>query len=162
MASGPEWADALLSADAIAAGHGDVQACAPVTLRVPPGRAVALVGPNGAGKSTVLQTLVGLLPPLAGTVRFGSEPVDERRASFRRAVAQVLDEPERRLDADMRRALAARLARDRDAGLALLLASHDAELVRTVADDVLLIAEDECRRLDPATAADAVTGHPPP
>jgi ABC-type Mn2+/Zn2+ transport system ATPase subunit len=74
----------------------------------------------------------------------------------------VLDEPERRLDADMRRALAARLARDRDAGLALMLASHDAELVRTVADDVLLIAEDECRRLDPAAAADAVTGHPPP
>ena len=236
MAAGPEWADALLSADAVAAGHGDVQVCAPVTLRVPPGRAVALVGPNGVGKSTVLQTLVGLLPPLAGYVCFGADPVDERQASFRRAVAQVLDdeaffpsltarehllltarghgvadpdatvaaeldlfglteradalptalssgqrrrlalaaafvrparllvldEPERRLDADMRRALAARLARDRDAGLALLLASHDVELVRTVADDVLLIAEDECRRLDPATAADAVTGHPPP
>ncbi len=74
----------------------------------------------------------------------------------------MLDEPERRLDTDMRRALAARLARDRDNGLALLLASHDAELVRAVADDVLLIAEDECRWVDPAAAADAVTGHPPP
>jgi ABC-type multidrug transport system ATPase subunit len=231
-----EPADALLSADAVAAGHGDVQVCAPVTLRVPPGRAVALVGPNGAGKSTVLQTLVGLLPALAGEVRLGNGPVDERQATFRRAVAQVLDdeaffpsltarehllltarghgvvepedtvgaeleafglseradalptalssgqrrrlalaaafvrparllvldEPERRLDVDMRRALAARLAADRDRGLALLLASHDAELVRTVADDVLLIAEDECRWLDPAAAADVVTGHPQP
>src|SRR3954447_14835931 len=92
MGNAPEPADALLSADAVAAGHGDVQVCAPVTLRVPPGHAVALVGPNGAGKSTVLQTLVGLLPPLAGTVRFAGRAVDEREADFRRAVAGVLDD----------------------------------------------------------------------
>jgi ABC-type Mn2+/Zn2+ transport system ATPase subunit len=61
----------------------------------------------------------------------------------------------------MRRALAARLAAARDRGLAVLLASHDAELVRTVADDVLLIAEDECRWLDPATAAQVVIGPQP-
>jgi|1185.fasta_scaffold45255_2 ABC-2 type transport system ATP-binding protein len=236
MGNAPESADVLLSAHAVAAGHGDVQVCAPVTLRVPAGRAVALVGPNGAGKSTVLQTLVGLLPALDGEVRFGNGPVDERQAAFRRAVAQVLDdeaffpsltarehllltarghgvvepeetviseldafgltdradalpsalssgqrrrlalaaafvrpvrllvldEPERRLDVDMRRALAARLVRDRDRGLAVLLASHDAELVRTVADDILLIAENECRWLDPAAATDIVTGHLPP
>jgi ABC-type multidrug transport system ATPase subunit len=228
--------DPLLSAAAVAAGHGDVQVCAPVTLQVAPGRAVALVGPNGAGKSTVLQTLVGLLPPLAGEVRFGGTPVDERLTSFRRAVAQVmdddaffpsltvrehllltarghgvvdaetvveaeldgfglteradalptalssgqrrrlalaaafvrpsrlmvLDEPERRLDVEMRRALAARLAADRNDGRAVLLASHDAEFVGTVADEILLIAEDECRWLDPAAAARAVAGHQPP
>jgi ABC-type multidrug transport system ATPase subunit len=63
-----------------------------VTLSVDIGSAVALVGPNGAGKSTVLQTLVGLLPPLAGTVHFAGRAVDERDGDFRRAVAGVLDD----------------------------------------------------------------------
>jgi ABC-type multidrug transport system ATPase subunit len=227
----PDPADALLSAEGLAAGHGDVQVCAPVTVRVIPGRAVALVGPNGVGKSTVLQTMVGLLPALGGEVRFLGRPVDERQATFRRAVASVLDddvffpsltarehllltarghgvvdpestveaeldafglsdradalpsalssgqrrrlalaaafvrparvmvldEPERRLDVDMRRSLAGRLAQARAAGLGVLMASHDAEFVRTVADDVLLVAEDECRLLDPAAPGPAAS-----
>ena len=59
----------------------------------------------------------------------------------------MLDEPERRLDADMRSALAERVARERDSGLAVLFASHDAEFVETVADAAL--------RLE--AAADAIT-----
>jgi ABC-2 type transport system ATP-binding protein len=85
-------AAALLDAADLSVGYGGDPVCAPVTLSVAAGTAVALVGPNGAGKSTVLQTLVGLLPPLAGTVRFAGLPVDERAASFRRAVAGVLDD----------------------------------------------------------------------
>src|SRR3954447_9320974 len=213
MGNAPESADVLLSAHAVAAGHGDVQVCAPVTLRVPAGRAVALVGPNGAGKSTVLQTLVGLLPALDGEVRFGNGPVDERQAAFRRAVAQVLDdeaffpsltarehllltarghgvaeaddvvetelaafgltdradalprnlssgqrrrlalaaafvrparllvldEPERRLDTAMRDTLAMRLGSARAAGQAVLFASHDANVVRSVAEAAILL-----------------------
>jgi ABC-type multidrug transport system ATPase subunit len=69
-----------------------VPVCAPVTVQLAPGRALALVGPNGAGKSTLLQTLVGLLAPLFGTVSFDGRPVDERQASFRRDVAAVLDD----------------------------------------------------------------------
>jgi ABC-2 type transport system ATP-binding protein len=68
----------LLSATDLSVGYGGEPVCAPVTLSVEAGSAVALVGPNGAGKSTVLQTLVGLLPPLAGTVRFAGRAVDER------------------------------------------------------------------------------------
>ena len=45
----------------------------------------------------------------------------------------------------MRRTLADRLARARDAGLAVLFASHDAAFVQTVADDALLLGDDECR-----------------
>jgi ABC-2 type transport system ATP-binding protein len=82
----------LLSAADLSVGYGGEPVCAPVTLSIAPGSAVALVGPNGAGKSTVLQTMVGLLPPLAGTVRFSGRPVDERDADFRRAVAGVLDD----------------------------------------------------------------------
>ncbi|MCZ2822913.1 MULTISPECIES: ABC transporter ATP-binding protein [unclassified Modestobacter] len=82
----------LLAAEQLSVGYGDAPVCAPVTVSVAPGTAVALVGPNGAGKSTVLQTMVGLLPPLAGTVRFAGGPVDERDAGFRRSVAGVLDD----------------------------------------------------------------------
>ncbi|MCW2507228.1 MAG: transporter ATP-binding [Modestobacter sp.] len=82
----------LLEATDLSVGYGGEPVCAPVTLSVGTGSAVALVGPNGAGKSTVLQTLVGLLPPLAGTVHFAGRAVDERDGDFRRAVAGVLDD----------------------------------------------------------------------
>jgi ABC-2 type transport system ATP-binding protein len=40
-----------------------------VTVPVDPARVTVVVGGDGAGKSTCLKTLVGLLPPEAGTVR---------------------------------------------------------------------------------------------
>jgi zinc/manganese transport system ATP-binding protein len=38
------------------------------------GALLALVGPNGAGKSTLLKGIVGLLPPLAGSIERGIAP----------------------------------------------------------------------------------------
>ena len=232
MDNRPDPSVPLLSAHDLAAGHDSVQVCAPVTVRLHPAAALALIGPNGVGKSTVLHTLVGLLAPLAGTVLIDGEPVDERQSSFRRDVAQVLDddaffpsltarehllltarghgvvaaeaavdaelaafgledradalptklssgqrrrlalaaafvrparlmvldEPERRLDADMRQDLAERLAGARDDGLAVLFASHDAAFVQTVADQALLLGEEKCRLLPPGDAPEAMSG----
>lgn len=46
-----------------------------VNLVVEPGEVVALAGPSGAGKSTLLRTILGMQPPLAGTVRvLGGDP----------------------------------------------------------------------------------------
>jgi ABC-2 type transport system ATP-binding protein len=222
----------LRSARDLVAGHEGVQVCAPVSVQVLPATALALIGPNGVGKSTVLHTLVGLLPSIAGAVDFDGEPVDERRSSFRRHVAQVLDddaffpsltarehlvltarghgvadaeaavdaelaafgiadrgdalptklssgqrrrlalaaafvrparlmvldEPERRLDADMRSTLAERLADRRDDGLAVLFASHDPAFVQTVADRALLLGDEQCRSLPPDDAPEAMSG----
>jgi heme ABC exporter ATP-binding subunit CcmA len=49
----------------------------------------------------------------------------------------VLDEPEQRLDTDGLRWLAGRLRQEKEAGLAVLLASHADELVEAVADRVV-------------------------
>lgn len=39
---------------------------------------VAILGPNGAGKSTFLKAVLGLVPRLAGEVRFFGRPLDRR------------------------------------------------------------------------------------
>jgi heme exporter protein A len=58
--------------------YGERTALADVTLRLDPGRTLAVFGPNGAGKSTLLRVLATLLRPHAGTVRvLGHELPDE-------------------------------------------------------------------------------------
>lgn len=39
-----------------------------IDLIVPQGVLMAIVGPNGAGKSTLIKSILGIVPPLAGTV----------------------------------------------------------------------------------------------
>lgn len=68
----------------------------------------------------------------------------------------VLDEPEQRLDAGMRDRLAERLVAERAAGGAVMLATHDPVLVRTVATTAVVIAEDQARVVTPAQAAAAI------
>jgi branched-chain amino acid transport system ATP-binding protein len=46
-----------------------------VSLRVDEGEIVTLVGSNGAGKSTTLRAISGLVPPSAGTIRYGGRPI---------------------------------------------------------------------------------------
>jgi ABC-type Mn2+/Zn2+ transport system ATPase subunit len=42
----------------------------PITFGIESGDLIGVLGPNGAGKSTFLKTMLGLMPPLAGTVKF--------------------------------------------------------------------------------------------
>jgi NitT/TauT family transport system ATP-binding protein len=61
-----------------------IRALAPVDLAVRNEEFVALVGPSGCGKSTILNLIAGLLPPSAGTVLYGGEPVRDlnRRVGY--------------------------------------------------------------------------------
>jgi iron complex transport system ATP-binding protein len=47
-----------------------------VEIEIPAGEVVCLLGPNGSGKTTLLRTLLGLLPPLAGTVTLDGRPLE--------------------------------------------------------------------------------------
>lgn len=50
-----------------------------------------LVGPNGAGKTTLVRTIAGLLPPLAGVVRLGSNVRTGYMAQEQEALDPSLD-----------------------------------------------------------------------
>jgi ABC-2 type transport system ATP-binding protein len=55
----------------------------------------------------------------------------------------VLDEPEARLDEEGRAWLTERLRREKTAGVAILVASHDSQLVQALADRVVRLGGDD-------------------
>jgi zinc transport system ATP-binding protein len=68
---------ALLSLRDVRIGYGAQAILPPLELEVRPGEVWALVGRNGSGKSTLMRTILGLLPPVEGSVA--------TRAGLRRA-----------------------------------------------------------------------------
>ncbi len=50
--------------------YGAIEALKGVSLTLEPGEIVTLIGANGAGKSTTLRTIMGLVPPVAGEIRY--------------------------------------------------------------------------------------------
>jgi branched-chain amino acid transport system ATP-binding protein len=65
-----------LEVQSLDVAYGDFQVLWGASLRVEPGEIVALLGPNGAGKSTLMNTISGLLHPVAGSVVFEGKPID--------------------------------------------------------------------------------------
>ena len=64
-----------------------------VTLRVPPGRKLALVGENGSGKTTLIKLLTGLYEPTAGRILLdGRELREWRRSTLRRRMAVIFQD----------------------------------------------------------------------
>jgi branched-chain amino acid transport system ATP-binding protein len=56
--------------------YGNIRALKGVSLTVDRGQIVTLIGANGAGKTTTLKTVIGLAPPLRGTVTFNGQRID--------------------------------------------------------------------------------------
>jgi iron complex transport system ATP-binding protein len=59
-----------LEAHALSIGYRDRLVGSGLDVALAEGEVLALLGPNGGGKTTLLKTLLGLLPPRAGVVRF--------------------------------------------------------------------------------------------
>jgi ABC-2 type transport system ATP-binding protein len=78
-----------LAVSSLTVRYGDVDAVDAVDLDIPPGQTVALLGPNGAGKSTIVNAVLGLLRPAAGTVQIlGRAPQEAVQAGCVGAMLQ--------------------------------------------------------------------------
>ena len=78
-----------LAVSGLTVRYGDVLAVDAVELDIPPGQTVALLGPNGAGKSTIVNAVLGLLRPAAGTVQIlGRAPQEAVQAGYVGAMLQ--------------------------------------------------------------------------
>ena len=60
--------------------YDDLAGVRDVSLRVEPGRIVALLGSNGAGKTTTLNAIAGLVPPSKGAIAWRGESIFGRPA----------------------------------------------------------------------------------
>jgi len=60
----------MLEVDGLAAGYQGNDVVRDITFRVGSGEAVMIIGSNGAGKTTLFRSVMGLLRPSSGEVRF--------------------------------------------------------------------------------------------
>ena len=58
----------MLTAQNIVLGYNGTALCEPLDFHLEAGQICAVMGHNGAGKSTLVRTLLGIQPPLSGTV----------------------------------------------------------------------------------------------
>ena len=69
------FANVLLDVEHLVVSYGALPALHDVHFRVGEGQLVALLGTNGAGKSTTLKTIVGLMKPQSGSIRYRGEAI---------------------------------------------------------------------------------------
>jgi iron complex transport system ATP-binding protein len=80
----------LFEARNLAIGYGRTQIASGLDLSVSAGSVTCLLGPNGVGKTTLFKTLLGLIPPLSGTVEIdGSDLSRLDRQTVARHIAYV-------------------------------------------------------------------------
>ncbi len=92
---------ALLELDGIVTYYGQIRILEGVNVRIEPGELVCLLGGNASGKSTTLKTILGIVRPRQGAVRFDGEDVTNRTTSYRIGRGIAIVPENRRLFAPM-------------------------------------------------------------
>jgi branched-chain amino acid transport system ATP-binding protein len=87
----------LLRLDAVDTFYGQIHILQGLTLEVRAGELVCLLGGNASGKSTTLKTILGIVQPRNGTVRFAGEDVTRRSTSYRIRKGMAIVPENRRL-----------------------------------------------------------------
>lgn len=70
----------LLEVNGLNTYYGDSHILFDVSLRVESNEVVALIGRNGAGKSTTLKSLMGVVAPRSGSVRFNGQEIAGKKS----------------------------------------------------------------------------------
>jgi branched-chain amino acid transport system ATP-binding protein len=66
----------MLDIENVSAAYGMVQILRDVSFRVEEKEIISIIGPNGAGKTTLVKTIMGLLHPKKGVIRFKDENIE--------------------------------------------------------------------------------------
>jgi branched-chain amino acid transport system ATP-binding protein len=91
----------LLRLDAVDTYYGPIHILQNLCLEVHAGELVCLLGGNASGKSTTLKTVLGIVQPRNGSVRFAGEEVTRRSTSYRIRKGMAIVPENRRLFAPM-------------------------------------------------------------
>ena len=91
----------LLELDGIDTFYGPIHILQDVNLHVGEGELVCLLGGNASGKSTTLKTILGIVSPRNGTVRFAGEDVTGKVTAHRIARGLAIVPENRRVFAPM-------------------------------------------------------------
>jgi branched-chain amino acid transport system ATP-binding protein len=93
--------DPLLQLEAVDTYYGQIHILQGLNLAVGAGELVCLLGGNASGKSTTLKTVLGIVKPRNGSVRFEGEDLTERPTSYRIGKGIAIVPENRRLFAPM-------------------------------------------------------------
>jgi len=69
----------VLELAGVSTRYGAITMLRDVSLEVAPGRIACLLGPNGSGKTTLIRTILGIVTPVAGQIRFEGQRIDRLR-----------------------------------------------------------------------------------
>lgn len=68
----------IIEARQLNIGYGEIPVLYGLDFGIPEGRITVILGKSGSGKTTLLKSLIGLLPPLSGEIRFCDTLLDFR------------------------------------------------------------------------------------